>query len=93
MIDGGQPLKKRRRLKLSLSKPTQTSDYSAETDNVSSQLDDEAGETAENEAYFSANFKSVCSSVLAEDSPERHVFTDVEAGIVKRFMDLPGLYP
>lgn len=49
-------------------------------------------EQGENEAYFSANFKSVCSSVLSEGSPERHVLTDNETGIIHSFMNLPRKY-
>lgn len=82
--DGDQPLVKRCRL-------------SEHTDSSSPRNADSQGErgdrgAGDNEAYFSANFKSVCSSVLSEGSPERHVLTDDETGIIHSFMNLPRKY-
>ena len=42
------------------------------------------------EAYYSANFKSVLTTVLS-DSPERHVISEEGSKVVKRFMELPGM--
>ena len=50
------------------------------------------GGESDDEAYFSANFKSVCCSVLSEDCPERHVFTEDERSAVERFMSLSGRF-
>ena len=46
----------------------------------------------DNEAYFSANFKSVCNTVLSDGSPERHVFSDHEADIVQSFIYFPSKF-
>ena len=77
----------RRKLKLSLTESRTRSDVEeqAQEEHVN-----EASDNHEHEAYFSANFKSVCSAVLSEDSPERHVFSDGEASTVQQFMDLPS---
>ena len=48
------------------------------------------GGESDDEAYFSANFKAVCCSVLSEDCPESHVFTEDEKSTVERFMSLSG---
>jgi hypothetical protein len=48
------------------------------------------GGESDDEAYFSANFKAVCCSVLSEDCPESHVFTEDERSTVERFMSLSG---
>ena len=42
------------------------------------------------EAYYSANFKSVLTTVLS-DSPERHVISENGSKVVKHFMELPGM--
>ena len=93
------PLKKRRKMKLSLSKSLETKDCTVRKDTNSALLDrarepseneDRGVETSENEAYFSANFKSVCNSVFAEDSFERHVFTESDRDVIKQFMALPS---
>ena len=64
-----------------------TCKLSEHTDSSSPRNADPQGERGDrglgdNEAYFSANFKSVCSSVLSEGSLERYVLTDDEAGII-----------
>ena len=74
----------RRKLKLSLTE-SRTVEEQAQEEHVN-----ESSDNHEHEAYFSANFKSVCSAVLSEDSPERHVFSDGEASTVQQFMDLPS---
>lgn len=93
------PPKKRRRLQLSLSKSMEAKHYTCNEDNDSPHLDgarktgdneDGPCETSENEAYFSANFKSVCNSVFAEDSRERHIFTESDTDVVMLFMALPS---
>ena len=82
--DWDQPLVKRRKL-------SEHTDSSWPR-NADPQGDKGDGGPGDNEAYFSANFKSVCSSVLSEGSPERHVLTDDEAGIIHSFMNLPRKY-
>jgi hypothetical protein len=42
------------------------------------------------EAYYSANFKSILTTVLS-DSPERHVISEDGSKVVERFMALPGI--
>ena len=42
------------------------------------------------EAYYSANFKSILTTVLS-DSPERHVISEDGSKVVKQFMELPGM--
>ena len=78
---------KRRKLQLSISKP---SGSLKDCPNVSPLREEDR--EGDNESYYSANFKSVCSTVLSEGSPERHVFTEHEAGIVQLFMDLTSEY-
>ena len=90
------PLAKRRRLKLSLSRcrpPSalpQLDDETTEDGTLSHPAEAAVGSEGEEEAYFSANFKTVCGAVLAEDCAERHVFTDSDRDTVERFMSLPG---
>ena len=101
-VDKGPPAK-RRRLKLSLTKPARASSSGSDDKYVTPRLleehsqeenvnQNEASEEdlAHHEAYFSANFKTVCSTVLSEISPERHVFNDTEISTVQRFMELPS---
>lgn len=80
--EGDQP----KRLKI-VPNPAKTRDCRLHNDTSFSPVD-EVRETSENEAYFSANFKSVCSSVLGKESPERHVFTENETKVVDLFMGL-----
>ena len=97
MVDVGQPPVKRRRPKLSL---TKSSDSRVNSDEryVTPRLEEqsqkehvnEASDDLAHETYFSANFKTVCSTVLSEISPERHVFNDGEINTVQRFMELPS---
>lgn len=82
--DWDQPLVKRRKL-------SEHTDSSCPR-NADPQGERGDGGPGDNEAYFSANFKSVCSSVLSEGSPERHVLTDDEAEIIHSFMNLPRKY-
>ena len=90
------PPAKRRRLKLSLSRcrpPSalpQPDDETTEDGALSPPAEAAVGSEGEEEAYFSANFKTVCGAVLAEDCAERHVFTDSDRDTVERFMTLPG---
>ena len=88
--EGDQRPAKRRKLKLSLTKSANSKGSASPIVNFSSEIDGEA--TGDDEAYFSANFKSICRTVLSGSSPERHVFTDHEIHIVKMFMDLPSKY-
>lgn len=44
------------------------------------------------EAYFSTIFKSVCNFVLSENSPEKHVFSGFDIGVIHSFMDLPSRF-
>ena len=78
---------KRRKLKLSLSK--YDGKGSESPGNANSVIN---GEARDDEAYFSANFKSICRTVLSESSPEKHVFTDHEVYLVKLFTDMPSKY-
>ena len=50
------------------------------------------GRESDDEAYFSANFRAMCCSVLSEDCPESHVFTEDERSAVERFMSLSGRF-
>ena len=43
---------------------------------------------ANDEAYVSTIFKSVCNFVLS--SPEKHVFSDVDFAVIHSFLDLPS---
>lgn len=45
---------------------------------------------ANDEPYFSTIFKSVCNCVLS--SLEKHVFSDVEVGVIHSFLDLPSRF-
>ena len=96
-----QPLTKRRRLKLSLTRCRSTAAVATPNGDLqdmgpqpepagAKNEDSRVGREGDDEAYFSANFKTVCGSVLAEGSPERHVFTDGERATVERFMCLSG---
>jgi hypothetical protein len=92
-----QPPVKRRKLKLSLSRCRSRGDARAslpsEEPEISSPLVEVEGRErvgADDEAYYSANFKAVCGRVLGEGSPEKHVLTESEAATVRLFMDLPG---
>ena len=86
--EGDQRPTKRRKLKLSLSKYDGKNSTSPR--HASSEINGEA--TGDDEAYFSANFKSICRTVLSGSSPERHVFTDHEMDLVKLFTDMPSEY-
>ena len=69
---------------------SETSAQCSLDDAVLSAVDDSPGGPVEKrEAYYSANFKSVLQTVLAE-SPERHVISDDAAKVVEQFMNLPG---
>ena len=96
------PPTKRRKLQLSLSKSRRSSTTcGADQDThregglcpaaaVECSRVSTAEEKEEDEAYFSANFKAVCGSVLAEDCPERSALTDRDRYTFRRFMGLPG---
>ena len=96
MVDA--PLQKRAKLSASLSPPELAKERpdleSVIRDAESSNQDENAvvppgGAVEKREAYYSANFKSVLTTVLS-DSPERHVISDTGTKVVEHFLALSG---